>query len=191
MSIHGTNPLEGLEEGSSEYLKTKKRLAEEDLVSCEGEIRVTETRIGSTKKFIRHNAGTTLLAVAFAVATGYASYKFFVSEAPADARARTKCETLAKEFQLPATPDSLSLCEQEALGHIQKEDRESKFFGGLFALFSALGTAGAGLRFRECLSDIEELSRKRKELKGYQSKASETREEIKGLDEQLRSFDVK
>jgi hypothetical protein len=31
MSIHGTDPLEGLEEGSKKYLEMTKRLAQKDL----------------------------------------------------------------------------------------------------------------------------------------------------------------
>jgi hypothetical protein len=190
MSIHGTDPLEGLEEGSSKYLQTKKRLAENDLHHREGEIRVTETSIGTTKKFIRHSAGTTLLAVAFTAVTASIAHNFLTTEGPVDARAKTACTDLAKKFQTPATPEALSLCEQKAREHIQEKDHDNQITGVKAAFLSAVGLLFAGLRFRRYLSDIEELIQRKRELEGYQSNASETREEIKGLDERLASLDL-
>ena len=190
MSIHGTDPLEGLEEGSKKYLEMTKRLAQKDLESREGEIRVIETSIGSAKKSLRHSVVTTIFSVAIAADAGYLSYKLLITEDIVEARAKTTCTDLAKKFQTPATPKSLSLCEQHARESIQREDHNNLLPGLEAALFSTAGGLLTIVGLKACALDAATLSRRRRELKGYQSNASETREEIKGLDERLASLDL-
>ena len=190
MSIHGTDPLEGLEEGSSEYLQTKKRLAENYLHHREGEIRAEKTSIRGDRESFWKNATATVFLSAIAADAGYLSYKLLITEDIVEARAKTTCTDLAKKFQTPATPKSLSLCEQHARESIQREDHNNLLPGLEAALFSTAGGLLTIVGLKACALDAATLSRRRRELKGYQSNASETREEIKGLDERLASLDL-
>lgn len=191
MGIHGTNPLEGLKEGSKEYLEVKKRLAENYLHHREGEIQAETTSIRGDRESFWKNAGMTILAVTFTAVTASVADNFLTTEDTVEARAKTICTDLARKSQTPATPESLSLCEQHARESIQREDHNNLLPGVAAALLSTVGGLLTIVGLRDCAWDAATLSRRRRSLKGYQSKASETREEIKGLDEQLASLDLK